>query len=156
MKRKVRRHCWSENCYHWAMTMLNRGPICSLKCSSCCTASGWHVSLSVWSGSCCPSTVWSWITLKWSEADWCFSCEKLKYFCVFCLVAISQNFKWVNLGVFFEVNLLFVSQKALNTTQFQAKKKKRPSEENTSDPSGKVDFSKLLYGFSSFKMSAFP
>ncbi|KGL98655.1 Centromere protein U, partial [Charadrius vociferus] len=32
-------------------------------------------------------------------------------------------------------NLLFVSQKALNTTQFQAKKKKQPSEENTSDPS---------------------
>uniref|UniRef100_A0A8C0EWK2 Centromere protein U n=1 Tax=Bubo bubo TaxID=30461 RepID=A0A8C0EWK2_BUBBB len=39
----------------------------------------------------------------------------------------------LNLGVFLEVNLLFISQKALNTTQFQAKKK-RPSE-NTSDPS---------------------
>lgn len=52
---------------------------------------------------------------------------------------------------FFEVNLLFISQKALNTTQFQAKKKQRPSEKNTSDPSGKLDFSKLPYGFSSFE-----
>lgn len=40
---------------------------------------------------------------------------------------------------FFEINLLFLSQKSQNTTQFQAKKK-RPSEEKTSDPSGKVDF----------------
>lgn len=36
---------------------------------------------------------------------------------------------------FFEVNLLFISQKALNTTQCQAKKKQRPSEENPSDSS---------------------
>ncbi|NXC22247.1 CENPU protein, partial [Corythaeola cristata] len=33
-----------------------------------------------------------------------------------------------------ELNLLFIPQKALNTTQFRAKKK-RPSEENISDPS---------------------
>uniref|UniRef100_A0A8D0EEY0 Centromere protein U n=1 Tax=Strix occidentalis caurina TaxID=311401 RepID=A0A8D0EEY0_STROC len=39
----------------------------------------------------------------------------------------------LNRGFFLEVNLLFISQKALNTTQFQAKKK-QPSE-NTSDPS---------------------
>ncbi|NXN57021.1 CENPU protein, partial [Rynchops niger] len=36
---------------------------------------------------------------------------------------------------FFDVNLLFISQNTLNATQFQAKKKRRPSEKSTSDPS---------------------
>lgn len=53
-----------------------------------------------------------------------------------------------------EVNLLFVLQKTLNTTQFQAKRK-QPSEENTADPSGKVQFSELPYSSSSFKIKVF-
>uniref|UniRef100_A0A8C3JCW2 Centromere protein U n=1 Tax=Calidris pygmaea TaxID=425635 RepID=A0A8C3JCW2_9CHAR len=36
-------------------------------------------------------------------------------------------------GVFFEVNLLFISQKALNTAQTPAKKKQRPSEARSSE-----------------------
>uniref|UniRef100_A0A8B9G7G4 Centromere protein U n=1 Tax=Amazona collaria TaxID=241587 RepID=A0A8B9G7G4_9PSIT len=46
----------------------------------------------------------------------------------------SSEKNYLNLWVFLEINLLFLSQKSQNTTQFQAKKK-RPSEENTSDPS---------------------
>uniref|UniRef100_A0A8C5T9G2 Centromere protein U n=1 Tax=Malurus cyaneus samueli TaxID=2593467 RepID=A0A8C5T9G2_9PASS len=42
--------------------------------------------------------------------------------------------RYVNLGFILEVNLLFIPQKAPNTTQFWAKKK-QPSEENASDPS---------------------
>lgn len=71
-----------------------------------------------------------------------------------CLIVISQEFRWLYWGILLEVNLLFVSQKTLNT-KFQDEKE-QPSEENTSDPSGKVHFSELPYIFSSFKIKLFP
>lgn len=82
---------------------------------------------------------------------WCFSQEMPS---AFCLIVISQEFRWVNLGFILEVNLIFVSQKTLNNAKFQAKKK-RPSEENTSDHSGKVHFSELPYSFSLFNIKVF-
>lgn len=71
-----------------------------------------------------------------------------------CLIVISQEFRWLYLGFLLEANLLFVSQKTVNT-KFQ-EEKEQPSEENTSDPSGKVHFSELPYIFSSFKIKLFP
>lgn len=137
------------------MTVLNQGSLSSLGCvQPCCLASGWWVS-----GQCSEAATVPQQSDHWAETGgtgqrkcyWCFSQEMLS---AFCLIVISQEFRWVILEFILEVNLLFVSQETVNAAQFQAKKR-QPLEENTSDPSGKVHFSELPYSFSSFKNKVF-
>ena len=78
---------------------------------------GWRVSRSARSGSCGPAAARSLCCgsgeVALSKCYWRFSREKLRYFHVLCLIAISLNFKWVNLGLSFIKLICFLYHRRL-------------------------------------------